>query len=180
MIKQFFLTLARYYYPIFMKKTSSLFCLFFLLFFSTLSHAQMAVHKMVHVGYAYQNQSFGEVGGRLLFLNNDDIIYRLGAAGLFGSVNGKFAAMPKVQGDILINFERNVDLYHSYYFLAGAEATTKYFAPKAGVTLFGIIDLTGGYAIPVDKEGLNGKELKGLNINFTVNLPIVMLNDLLK
>lgn len=142
--------------------------------------AQFTMHKLIHVGYVYQNQSFAELGGRLLFLENDDTIYRVGAAALLGSANGKFAVLPKIQGDILINFERNVDLYHSYYFLAGAEATTKYIAPKIGATLFGIIDLTGGYAFPIDKSGINGKELKGLNVNFTVNLPLVMLNDLLK
>ena len=142
--------------------------------------AQFTMHKLVHVGYVYQNQSFAELGGRLLFLENDDTIYRVGAAALLGSANGKFTVLPKIQGDILINFERNVDLYHSYYFLAGAEATTKYIAPKIGTTLFGIIDLTGGYAFPIDKSGINGKELKGLNINFTLNLPLVMLNDLLK
>lgn len=142
--------------------------------------AQFTMHKLIHVGYVYQNQSFAELGGRLLFLENDDTIYRVGAAALLGSANGKFAVLPKIQGDILINFERNVDLYHSYYFLAGAEATTKYIAPKIGATLFGIIDLTGGYAFPIDKSGINGKELEGLNINFTLNLPLVMLNDLLK
>ena len=142
--------------------------------------AQFTMHKLIHVGYVYQNQSFAELGGRMLFLENDDTIYRVGAAALLGSANGKFAVLPKIQGDILINFERNVDLYHSYYFLAGAEATTKYIAPKIGATLFGIIDLTGGYAFPIDKSGINGKELKGLNINFTLNLPLVMLNDLLK
>ena len=141
--------------------------------------AQLTVHKLVHVGYVYQNQSFAELGGRLLFLKNDDVIYRFGVAGLLGSTNGEFAIMPKIQGDILLNFQRNVDLYHSFYFLAGAEATTKYIAPKAGVTLFGLIDLTGGYAFPLDDNGINGKKLKGLNINFTVNVPIVLIHDLL-
>ncbi|MCQ4035630.1 hypothetical protein [Kaistella montana] len=147
---------------------------------TTSAKAQMTVHKMIHAGYVYQNQSFGEIGGRLLFLNNDDMIYRLGASALMGVANSDFAIMPKVQGDILINFERNVDLYHSYYFLAGAEITTKYAAPKIGASLFGIIDLTGGYAFPIDQSGINGKELKGLNFNFTINLPLVMLHDLLK
>ena len=140
--------------------------------------AQLTMHKLVHAGYVYQNQSFGEIGGRLLFLKHDDVIFRLGAGGLFGATNGKFAAMPKVQGDILINFQRNVDLYHSHYFLAGAEVTSKYVAPKVGVTLLGLIDLTGGYAFPIDKKGLHGKELKGLNINFTLNVPIVLIYDL--
>ena len=151
-----------------------------ILFANQTAKSQLTMHKLVHVGYVYQNQSFAELGGRLLFLENDDMIYRLGAAAMLGSANGKFAVLPKIQGDILITFQRNVDLYHSYYFLAGAEATTKYIAPKIGATLFGIIDLTGGYAFPIDKSGINGKELKGLNINFTLNLPLVMLNDLLK
>ena len=140
-------------------------------------NAQLTVHKMVHAGYVYQNQSFGEVGGRLLFLNNDDVIYRLGAAAMMGSANSEFAILPKVQGDILLNFEKNVDILHSYYFLGGAEVTTKYIAPKIGVSLFGLLDLTGGYAFSFDKSGVNGKELKGLNINFTLNIPIVAIND---
>lgn len=156
-----------------------IFCVF-LIFTGMFAKAQFAVHKMVHAGYVYQNQSFGELGGRLLFLENDDMIFRVGGAALMGVANDKFAIMPKVQGDILLNFERNVDFYHSYYFLAGAEATTKYVAPKIGVTLFGLLDLTGGYAFPIDKKGVNGKELKGININFTLNIPTVMIHDLMK
>lgn len=153
--------------------------LFILIFGTQFTKAQLTVHKLLNVGYVYQNQSFGEVGGKLLFLKTDDVIYRLGASALMGVANEKFAIMPKVQGDILINLEKNVDLYHSYYFLAGAEVTTKYAAPKIGVSLFGLLDLTGGYAFSLDKSGINGKELKGLNINFTLNLPLVLLHDLL-
>jgi hypothetical protein len=161
-------------------KKKLVFSALLLLTFFGISKAQFVVHKMVYAGYVYQNQSFAEVGGRLLFLQNDDLIYRLGVSGMMGNVNDKFAIIPKVQGDILFNFERNVDLYHSIYFLAGAELTSKYFAPKTGVTLFGLIDLTGGYAFPIDNDGINGKELKGVNVNFTINLPLVMLHDLLK
>lgn len=142
--------------------------------------AQLTLHKMVHAGYVYQNQSFGELGGRLLFLDNDDIVYRVGASAMIGAANHKFAVLPKVQGDILLNFERNVDFYHSYYFLGGAEVTSKYFAPKIGATLFGLIDLTGGYAFPFDKKGVNGKPLKGININFTINIPIILLQEYIK
>ncbi|TXF75850.1 hypothetical protein [Chryseobacterium sp.] len=151
---------------------------FFLLLITHFATAQLTMHKTVHAGYVYQNQSFGEIGGRLLFLKTDDVIYRIGASALMGAANGKFAVLPKVQGDVLINFERNVDIYHSYYFLAGAEATTKYIAPKIGVSLFGLVDLTGGYAFPIGESGINGKQLKGLNINFTLNIPIVVISDL--
>lgn len=143
--------------------------------FSSFVKAQLTMHKLIHAGYVYQNQSFGEIGGRLLFLSNDDVIYRVGASALMGVANSDFAVMPKVQGDILLNFERNVDLYHSYYFLAGAEVTTKYVAPKIGASLFGIVDLSAGYGFSLDKKGINGKELKGLNLNFTVNIPLVSL-----
>lgn len=150
------------------------------LFIGQSAKAQFTTHKMLQVGYVYQNQSFAELGGRLLFLKNDDVIYRLGASALVGSANSKFAIIPKVQGDVLINFERNVDFYHAYYFLTGAEVTSKYIAPKIGATLFGIVDLTGGYAFPLGNETINGKQLKGFNLNFTVNIPLVMLQDLLK
>lgn len=140
--------------------------------------SQLTAHRLLHAGYVYQNQSFGEIGGRLLFLNNDDFIFRLGASGLFGVSGARFAALPKVQGDILVNTEKNVDFYHSYYFLAGAEATTKYIAPKAGATLFGLLDVTAGYAFPFGDKGLNGKQLKGLNINLTLNVPVVLIHDL--
>lgn len=149
-------------------------------FLGTFAKAQYTMHKMINVGYVYQNQSFGEIGGKLLFLKNDDVIYRLGGSALMGSANSKFAIMPKLQADVLLNFERNVDFYHSYYFLVGAEGTNKYIAPKVGITLFGILDLTGGYAFPVGDATLNGKELKGLNINFTLNIPTVFIHDMFK
>jgi hypothetical protein len=130
---------------------------------------------MLNVGYVYQNQSFGEVGGKLLFVKSDDVIFRTGISALMGSANQKFAILPKVQADFLLNFEKNVDIYHSYYFVAGAEATTKHIAPKVGVSLFGILDLMGGYGFSIDKNGVNGKELKGVNINFTINIPLVLI-----
>ncbi|MCU7614749.1 hypothetical protein N0B16_09910 [Chryseobacterium sp. GMJ5] len=150
------------------------------IFLSVFTQAQVTVHKMINVGYVYQNQSFAEVGGKLLFLKSDDVIYRLGASALMGSANSEFAIMPKVNADILLNFEKNVDFKHSYYFLAGFEATNKYVAPKVGVSLFGILDLTGGYALQMGDAKLNGKELKGLNINFTLNIPTAFLHDMLK
>lgn len=153
--------------------------LLLLLLCTGLSNAQFTVHKLVNAGYVYQNGSFGEVGGKLLFLKNDDFIFRVGAGAMLGSINGKFAAMPKVQGDVLVNFERNVDLYHSYYFLSGAEVTTKYIAPKVGVSFFGLLDLSGGYAFPLGNKGLNGKEMKGLNVNVALNIPTVLIHDLM-
>lgn len=152
----------------------------FVTFLSIFGKAQVTVHKMLNVGYVYQNQSFGELGGKLLFLKTDDVIYRLGASALMGSANSEFAIMPKINADVLLNFEKNVDFKHSYYFLAGVEGTNKYVAPKVGVSLFGLLDLTGGYAFPIADSRLNGKELKGLNINFTLNLPTTLLHDMFK
>ncbi|WP_184191666.1 hypothetical protein [Chryseobacterium defluvii] len=152
----------------------------FVFFLGTFSNAQYTMHKMISAGYVYQNQSFGEVGGKLLFLKNDDVIYRLGGSALMGSTNSKFAIMPKLQVDVLLNFQKDVDFYHSYYFLVGAEGTNKYLAPKVGVTLFGILDLTGGYAFPIGNAELNGKQLKGINVNFTLNIPTVFIHDMFK
>ncbi|RQP09806.1 MAG: hypothetical protein EAS48_08195 [Chryseobacterium sp.] len=155
--------------------------LIFFLFTAVVSSGKaqgITTHTLVHAGYAYQNNSFGEVGARLLFLNTDDVLFRVGGAALLGSVNGKFAALPKLQTDVLLNFQRGYDLYHSWYFLGGAELTSKYVAPKIGFSLFGLIDLTGGYGFPLGDARLNGKEMKGFNLNFTVNIPIVLIHDL--
>lgn len=149
-------------------------------FLNTWVKAQYTMHKMISIGYTYQNQSFGEVGGKLLFLKNDDVIYRLGGSALMGVADSKFAIMPKLQADVLLNFQKNVDFYHSYYFLLGAEGTNKYIAPKIGVSLFGIVDLTGGYAFPIGDALLNGKEMKGLNINLTLNIPTAFIHDMFK
>ena len=97
---------------------------------------------------------------------------------LFGTVNFK-GEDPDRMTELLLHYE-NVDFYHSYYFLIGAEGTNKYVAPKIGFTLFGMLDLTGGYAFPIGTSGINGKELKGLNINFTLNIPTVFIHDMFK
>lgn len=152
----------------------------FIFFLSIVAKAQYTMHKMVSVGYTYQNQSFGEVGGKLLFIKNDDVIYRVGGSALMGSADSKFAIMPKLQADVLLNFQKDVDFYHSYYLLVGAEGTNKYIAPKIGVTLFGLLDLAGGYAFPIGDARLNGKEMKGLNINLTLNIPTVFIHDMFK
>ena len=149
--------------------------IFSILLFSNFYKAQYTVHPTVFAGYEYQNQSFGELGARFIFLKNDDVLYRLSGSALLGSVNGKFAAMPKIQADVLLNFEKGADIQHSYYFLVGAETTNKYFAPKAGISLFGIVDFTGGYAFNYGHQLINGKELKGLNFNFSINIPLVVL-----
>lgn len=140
------------------------------------SKAQTTMHSMVYAGYEYQNQSFGELGARFLFLKNDHALYRISASGLIGEVNNKFTVIPKVQGDILLNFNEKTTLQHGNYFIVGAEVTDKYVAPKAGISLLGIMDITGGYAFNFGNQLTNGKELKGLNFNFSLNIPLVVFS----
>lgn len=154
---------------------SILYSLFLLLCLSGTMKSQLTMHKFLSAGYVYQNQSFGEIGGKLLFLKTDDVLFRIGASALMGSANNKFAIMPKVNADFLLNFQKDVDFYHAHYFILGAEVTNKYVAPKVGVSLFGILDLAGGYGFSINKAGINGKELKGFNVNFTINVPWVLL-----
>ena len=149
--------------------------IFSLIVFSSFSKAQITVHPTIFAGYEYQNQSFGELGARFIFLKKDDVLYRISGSALVGLVNSKFTVLPKIQGDALFNFSKNGDIKHSYYFLLGAEATNKYIAPKAGISFFGIVDFTGGYAFNYGRQLINGKELKGLNFNFSINIPLVVL-----
>ena len=159
------------------KKIAFVFMLFFTIY---LTKAQVAVHKMVTVGYEYQTLNFGEIGGKLLFVSQDDFLVRAGASALLGSSKGEFVALPKVQVDFLLNSQKQRDIMHGYYFMGGVEATTKHLAPKVGIAILGIVDLTVGYGFSIDKKGINGKELKGFNMNFTINIPLVAIHDLTK
>jgi len=147
-----------------------------LLCFATMAKAQLTFYPMLHAGYTYQSQSFGEVGMRLLFLDNDEVLYRIGAAAMMGETHGKFAAIPKAQAEVLFNFDRSSNFFHPWYFLVGAETTNKYFAPKAGISILGIIDFTAGYGFSYKNKLLNGKELKGFNFNFALNIPLVVFD----
>lgn len=150
----------------------------FLLFFSSNFAQDITPHKLLSVGYTYQNQSFGEVGAKVILKATDDFMFRVGVSGLFGAANGKFAALPKAQGEVMLNFQRNVDFYHSWYAVGGVDVTSKYVAPKAGFTMFGLLDVTAGYAIPWGDATLNGKQLKGLNLTIGLNIPTVLIYDL--
>jgi len=138
-----------------LKSKWSLFLAF--LFSSSLAHAQNTSYTMISAGYAYQNQSFGEIGGKLFIAqkDTDNVAFRVGASALMGATNGKFAIMPKVQGDILFNPRKEVYVAHAYYYMAGVEATTKYFAPYLGISLLGLFDITGGYAFSYPNQTLN-------------------------
>ena len=152
--------------------------LLFFLFFLSLScyKAQWTNHSVVYAGYSYQNQNFGDLGLRFLFLKNDDYAFRVGGGAGLGNVNGSWVVLPKIQTDFLFNSEKNVDIRHSYYYLAGAEFSTKSISPKLGISLFGLMDCTAGYAFSLDKNGINGKELQGFNFNFTLNIPLVVFS----
>ncbi|MEC5394759.1 hypothetical protein [Bergeyella sp. RCAD1439] len=149
--------------------------LLIMLFWGSFFSAQaVAVHPLVHAGYVYQNQSFGELGGRVLFLRKDQVLWRAGAAALMGSVNGKGAVLPKIQGEVLFNFGAPRDVSYPYYFLVGVEATSKYASPKAGLNVLGLLDFSVGYALPFGAARLNEKRLEGLNFGVTLNVPLVV------
>lgn len=150
------------------------------LFVTFLGQAQLTSHVLVHGGYVYQNQSFVDLGARVLILNRDRVLYRVGASAVLGVTKGAFSLMPKAQTDVLISFERNRDIHHATYLLAGAEMTHKYIAPKAGVSFFGLLDFTAGYAFSIGEGQLNGKKMQGLNLNATLNIPWVYMKDKIK
>lgn len=149
----------------------------FLLCFVININAQYTAHPKISVGYAYHKQSFGEVGSKILFLKKDEIAYRLGGSALLGSANGKWVIEPKIQADILFNFRENVDVHQGFYYIIGAESTTKYFAPYAGVSALGVLDFTGGYAFSYSNKTLNGKEFKGLKLTISLNIPLITFHN---
>lgn len=157
-----------------------IFRILFILFFIGInmkSNAQeWTSHQMLNVAYTYQNHHFGELGTKILFLKDDNVLLRAGGGLILGSSTGnKIFFMPKIEGAMLFNFQRKVDIFHSYYYFVGIDVATKYIAPKLGISLFGIMDFTAGYGFSIDKEGIKGKELKGLNLGISFNIPTSVL-----
>lgn len=140
--------------------------------FASIIKAQYTNYPMLNVGYVYQNQSFGEFGGKVLLIKKDEVAFRLGASALLGNVYHKFTILPKAQADVLFNFRKNVDVHQGFYYVAGVETTTKYFSPYVGISALGILDFMGGYAISYPNQYLHGKELKGVNLSISLNLPL--------
>lgn len=143
----------------------------FALFLFSFIKAQYTAHPMLGVSYIYQNQNFTEVGGKVLFLKEDNIAYRIGGGAVMGSTKGNFVIMPKIQMDVLYSFQENVGLSHGYYYLLGAESTNKYLSPYLGISVLGLLDFKGGYGISYSSRGIYGKELKGLNFSISLNIP---------
>lgn len=139
-----------------------------------IAKAQLTFYPTIYAGYTYQNQSFGEVGLGVIFLHNDQVLYRLRAGAMMGATHSEFAIMPKAEADILFNFGKEGNIFYPWYFLVGVESTNKYIAPKAGISFFGILDFTGGYGFSYADKQLNGKQLKGFNFNFSLNIPLVV------
>lgn len=158
-----------------MKVCKILFILFFIGINIKNNAQEWTNHNILNVGYIYQNHHLVEFGAKMLFLKNDDVLFRMGGGMILGSSNQKFSFIPKIEGAMLFNFQKKVDIFHSYYYLAGVDVTTKYITPKLGVSLFGIMDFTAGYGFSIDKKGLNGKEPKGLNLGISLNMPTSVL-----
>ena len=128
------------------------------------------------LGYYYQNQSFGEIGGKFILplpKTDEHLIFRIGASAIIGATNSKFAIMPKISTDLLFNPRKEVYVSHGYYYLVGIESTTKSFSPYIGLSVMSVLDITGGYAFSYPNQNLNGKELKGFRLGITINIPFI-------
>lgn len=142
------------------------------IFSSTLFQGQTSHHTMINIGYTYQNQSFAEVGGKILLLKKDHILYRFGGAALLGSTDHHFAIMPKIQADVLYSFKENTGLSQGYYYILGVESTNKYFSPHLGLNILGVLDFTTGYTIAYPQKNLFNKTLEGIHFGIILNIPL--------
>lgn len=148
------------------------FALIALLLSLTAYNAQYTTYTLISAGYSYQKQSFADVGAKLLLIKKDDYGFRLGGYAIMGATNGKFVILPKAQADVIFNFRRNIDVFHSIYYIAGAESTTHYFAPYAGMSVMGLLDFTAGHGFAYGGKTLHGKELGGFQFGLKLSLPL--------
>lgn len=152
--------------------------LLFFLFLLTVggTHASLAqkhtAHFLANTGYVHhKNFHAGELGARVLFLRQDNIMYRLGISALMGKYSTGFTVMPKGSADILLNFQKGRDLSHSHYYILGVEATNHFITPKIGAALLGILEVNAGYMMPYEK---NLSRPEGITVHVGVSIPLVV------
>ncbi len=158
-----------------MKLIKTGFSIIVILFFCAIVKAQYTAHPMVSTGYYYQNQNFGELGGKVLFIKKDELAFRVGASALMGAIHGKFTIIPKIQGDVLFNFRENVDVHQGFYYLVGVESTLYNFTPHIGISVLGIVDFMAGYGFSYHNR-IHDKELKELRFGVAFNIPLVLFD----
>ncbi len=138
--------------------------------------AQLSSHYLVNAGYSYYNHHFADIGGKLLLLENDEVIFRAGLGVMLGSSEKKFLALPKASADILFNFKDINTVKHGYYYLAGLDLSTKNIAPKVGISILGLVDFTVGYSFPIGTLS-SQKALRGFSSGLSISVPIVMVKE---
>lgn len=142
------------------------------MFFWVGYQAQMTLHPALSVGYGYYQKSYAMVGMKVIGLEKDENLYRLGAQAMLSMENKKVKILPKIEAEWLFNFSKNRDVSYGYYYLAGVEASSVFISPKIGISILSLIDVTAGYAFGFKNDDLH----KGFNANVSVNIPLSVFN----
>lgn len=150
-----------------MKIWRKFFCLFIGLLWCVRVFSQYTQHQIIQVGYKYKNFSQLDLGYKFLFLKNDNYLYRMGVNLDLGYCQKQINVDPFFSGDFLFNFSQPQSLEKPSYYLLGAEIGMNDITPKAGISLFGIIDLGVLHSI-----SFNNKTTSSWGVFLTINTPI--------
>lgn len=152
-----------------------LFLLFSLSFSLGIFAQRWAMHPLLFGGYEYNNHHFLNIGGRLLFLRNDDALFRVAPSALIGMNDGRVRVLPQIQTDLLLNFQKNRSLAHGHYWLIGVSANTHQITPKVGVNVLGVLEATIGYNFGY--QDFLEKNMNGIHAGLILNVPVVIFKN---
>lgn len=153
----------------FFKITAFIFSLF-----AFVPKVESQVYPVAYAGFEHQNQGFANIGGRLLIEGNI-AAYRVGAGVLMGATKSKFSLIPKIDADIILNSGVRNHSATPTGILIGGEATNYFIAPRAGLTFFGLLDLTAGYGFNYKDKSFRGRTFEGPNLNASLNIPLQLI-----
>jgi hypothetical protein len=153
-----------YSIPLFMK----LFFLSPLLFVSMLCQSQSFLENtFAEAGYTYFNGNLIKLGAKHIIKETP---ISLGIYGYLGNYNNKTILIPEANATVYIGGNDFMKASRGFLPFARVGLSPKTVTPEIGISLFTLIEISGGYGIKTNNTTLYNPE--GLRLNFAVAFPL--------
>ncbi|AQX84476.1 hypothetical protein [Elizabethkingia bruuniana] len=144
-------------------KYSALFSVFLLFGAIYLPKAQFLDQTAIGVGYKYTGRNSLKLSFEYrTSTSSNQPYFNLGAGAIYTPVNGSNKILPEIHA-----------YYNTAIFMYGVSASPYAIEPNIGLSLFNAIWLTGGYALPLNKE----KYFHGVTVGIQFNIAPVKASD---
>lgn len=141
---------------------------FFVLSLSNFSFAQGGDNLYgFSLGYANQSGNFGKIGAFYTFDFNNSTAIKIDANANMAYMRDDFQIIPEIG---ITGYITSLTLFDIFPFVE-TEFTPYTFTPKAGFSIFTMVDFGFGYGIKLHEKD-NFKPIKGFQLSLGINIPL--------